>query len=508
MSSQAIRKDGVLPIVNRALHFSSRVAIIDEVGAHTFEELLHSSRQVAGALLNGRKDLREARVCFLVPASFQYPVVQWGIWEAGGIAVPLSPFHPFSEDSYLIDDSGAEVVVYAPQFEDFLRPLLSRNDKTKYVSTAKLLELPSQSLPRLKERRRAMILYTSGTTSKPKGVVTTHANIRSQIESLVRAWEWSENDFILNVLPLHHVHGIVNVLSCALWSGAKCEMLPKFDASSVWRKFMEEDLTLFMAVPTIYSNLISYWDASSEEEKQKMQRSCRKLRLMVSGSAALPVTVLEKWRLISGHVLLERYGMTEIGMALSNPLHGERRPGYVGVSLPNVEVKLVSDDGKTLASNSAQPGELYVKGPSVFTEYWRRHETTEQSFSDGWFKTGDVAIHENGYYRILGRKSIDIIKTGGYKVSALEIEEVLRTHPSVRECAVVGVEDEYWGERVCAALVLNTSKHINLDELKKWSRDKMAGYKIPKRVQIVEKLPRNTMGKVTKPEVKKLFTNR
>lgn len=505
--SQMVKDDGPMPIVEHAVQFPNRIAIIDGSGNRTFEELIQLSRKVACGLLNGRNDLNESRVSFLVPQSFQYPVVQWGIWRAGGIAVPLSPTHPLSEDKYIIDDSDSETVVYDPQFENLLGPLLNRADKTKFVSTVKLLGSSSQSLPRLAEERRAMILYTSGTTSKSKGAVITHGNINAQIKSLVRAWEWSENDYILHVLPLHHVHGIVNVLCCALWAGAKCQILPKFDPSTVWEKFIEEDLTLFMAVPTIYSSLISFFDAASEGEKHEMQRSCRKFRLMVSGSAALPTSVLEKWRTISGQTLLERYGMTEIGMALSNPLHGRRRPGFVGVPLPGVEVKLVGDDGKTVDPNSEEPGEIYVKGPTVFLEYWRRPEITQEAFVGEWFKTGDVGVRENGYFRILGRRSLDIIKTGGYKVSALEIEEALGEHPAVKECAVVGVPDEYWGERVCAALVLYSGKRLTLDELKDWAKDKVAKYKVPKQIMVLETLPRNAMGKVIKPDVKTLFAS-
>jgi malonyl-CoA/methylmalonyl-CoA synthetase len=505
--SPTVQEGGTVPIVGRAFQFRDRVAIIDGFGNHRFEELIQSSRKIAGGLLDGRDDLNEARVCFLVPQNFEYPVVQWGIWRAGGVAVPISPIHSLSEDKYIIDDSDAEVVIYDPQFESLLSPLLIREDERKFVSTESLLNSFSQPLPRVAEERRAMILYTSGTTSGPKGAVITHRNIRSQITSLTRAWEWSEDDYILNVLPLHHVHGIVNVLCCALWAGAKCEMLPKFDASTVWEKFVEEDLTLFMAVPTIYLSLISFFDGASETEKSEMKRSCQKFRLMVSGSAALPISVQEKWRIISGQMLLERYGMTEVGMALSNPLHGQRRPGFVGVPLPNVEVKLVGDDRRPVDPNSKEPGEIYVKGQTVFLEYWRRSEITQESFVGEWFKTGDIGIREDGYYRILGRKSIDIIKTGGYKVSALEIEEVLREHPAVKECAVVGVQDDYWGERVCAALVLYAGKHLTLDELKEWASDKVAKYKIPKQIIVLETLPRNAMGKVTKPDVKTLFAS-
>ncbi len=314
--------------------------------------------------------------------------------------------------------------------------------------------------PTFPVERRAMILYTSGTTSRPKGVVTTHANIAAQIKSLVDAWEWSATDRILLCLPLHHVHGIINVVCCALWSGATCHMLPRFDANAVWDCIAGGGLTLFMAVPTVYAKLIAAWDAASPERRAELSAACSRLRLMVSGSAALPVSTLQRWKEISGHTLLERYGMTEIGMALSNPLHGERVPGSVGTPLPGVEVRLVEAHGKPAAPGT--PGEIEVRGPAVFAEYWAKPDATREAFRDGWFRTGDTAVVENGIYRILGRTNIDILKTGGHKVSALEIEEALRQHPAVAECAVVGVPDPEWGERVAAAVVLHEGHALDL----------------------------------------------
>jgi malonyl-CoA/methylmalonyl-CoA synthetase len=226
---------------------------------------------------------------------------------------------------------------------------------------------------------------------------------------------------------------------------------------------------------------------------------------MVSGSAALPVSVFERWREISGHALLERYGMTEVGMALSNPLYGERRPGTVGTALPGVEVSLRDESGFGVAAEGVA-GELHVRGPGVFLEYWGRPDATRSSFRADWFCTGDVAVVEDGYYRILGRNSIDIIKTGGYKVSALEIEEALRGHPSVLDCAVVGLEDPEWGERVAAAVV-PTSSHssTSAESLQEWLGERIAPYKLPRRWLFVEDLPRNAMGKVVKTDVKGMF---
>jgi malonyl-CoA/methylmalonyl-CoA synthetase len=224
---------------------------------------------------------------------------------------------------------------------------------------------------------------------------------------------------------------------------------------------------------------------------------------MVSGSAALPVPLFERWQAATGHALLERYGMTEIGMALSNPLHGERRPGSVGLPLPGVGVRLVDEHGVEVAAGS--PGEIEVRGESVFREYWARPDATRDAFRDGWFRTGDVGVVEGGRYRILGRQSVDIIKTGGYKVSALEIEDVLREHPDIRDCAVVGLPDDEWGERVAAAIVPRSEVGPALEDLREWAAARLAKYKLPTRVRLVGDLPRNTMGKAVKARVKELF---
>jgi len=348
-----------------------------------------------------------------------------------------------------------------------------------------------------------MILYTSGTTGKPKGVVTTHANIAAQITSLVEAWGWTGEDRILEILPLHHLHGIVNVMACALWVGAVCEIHPAFDARKVWDRIAGGGLTLFMAVPTIYVKLIDAWEKASPAERDQMSRGCRKMRLMVSGSAALPVPVLERWKQVSGHVLLERYGMTEIGMCLSNPLRGQRQPGRVGLPLPGVEVRLTDVGGAPVGAGT--PGEITVRGKTVFLEYWNRAEETRKAFRDGWFLTGDIAVQESGIYRILGRSSVDIIKTGGYKVSALEIEETLLAHPDIKECAVVGVADSTWGERVVAALVMREGAGLDADALRAWSKERLASYKVPKDVLAFKELPRNAIGKVSKPDLKKII---
>jgi malonyl-CoA/methylmalonyl-CoA synthetase len=504
---RTIRKVGIMRdpselIFERAQQYRERTAIVDSQGSYTYDELLRASRQIAAALLAERGDLSEERVALLVTPGFPWVAVQWGIWRAGGIAVPLPMGSPAPELDYFIRDSGASTLVS----DKSNRGVLAEAGSAHGLAVRPFDELRQSKpgdLPEVSPQRRAMILYTSGTTSRPKGVVTTHANITAQITSLVEAWEWSSDDRILLCLPLHHVHGIINVVSCALWSGAVCEMLPRFDAETVWNSIATGELTLFMAVPTIYAKLTAAWEASPPERREQLSRAASKLRLMVSGSAALPVSTLERWRAITRHTLLERYGMTEIGMALSNPYRGERVAGSVGMPLPRVEIRLVGENGDDIPPGT--PGEIEVRGANVFAEYWRRPEATREAFRDAWFRTGDTAVAKNGVYRILGRSNIDILKTGGHKVSALEIEEVLRTHPAVRECAVVGVRDPEWGERIAAALVLHEGHELDLATLRAWGKERLALHKIPSRLLIVHELPRNAMGKVTKPEVKRLF---
>jgi len=491
-------------LVARAYGCSERTAITAAEVSFSYRDLLDASARVAACLLGPRDDLREARVAFLASPGFHYVAAQWGIWRAGGVAVPLATSHPPPELEYAIRDADAGVVVADAELAPRLDAVPMASVLRRVRTAEALAGEPRSPLPDVPDDRRAMILYTSGTTGKPKGVVTTHGSLRAQVTSLVTAWEWSANDRILLVLPLHHVHGIVNVLTCALWSGARCDMLRQFDALETWARIARGDLTLFMAVPTIYHKLIAAWEAAPPERRREWSAGCGRMRLMVSGSAALPVRTLERWREISSHTLLERYGMTEIGMALSNPLRGERRPGFVGTPLPGVEVRLVDERGAPVAPGT--PGELQVRGPTVFLEYWRRPDATAAAFQDGWFRTGDVAQLEGGSYRILGRSSVDIIKTGGYKISALEIEEVLRTHPAVAECAVVGVEDVEWGERVCAAVELAPACDLTLPQLQGWVKERLAPYKVPRALSVVRALPRNALGKVMKPEVAKLFS--
>jgi malonyl-CoA/methylmalonyl-CoA synthetase len=460
-------------------------------------------------LLEDRSDLGEARIAFMLPPGAGYVGVQWAIWRAGGIAVPLCPDHPAPELAHALAEAGTETVVCAPEYLDRLQPtvethgarLITTEEAPPAVEAAPAIK---SGRVRIEPERRAMILFTSGTTSRPKGVVSTHVMIEAQVRGLIEAWEWTAEDRILHALPLHHTHGIINALACPLWTGATCEMHERFDPDRIWETFARGEVTLFMAVPTAYVKLIAAWDKADADRRRRWSEGASALRLMVSGSAALPASVFARWEDITGHRLLERYGMTEIGMGLSNPLHGERRPGTVGQPLPGVDLRLIDETGRAIETED-EPGEIQVRGPGVFREYWNQPHATRAAFEEDWFRTGDVARLEDRYYRILGRRSVDILKTGGYKVSAIEIEETLRSHPEVNDCAVVGVPDEALGDRVCAALVVASS--LEPEALEAWTRERLAPYKLPRCWRIVEDLPRNAMGKVQKHSVKALFAD-
>ena len=497
----------MLDLFSRAERHGDRIAIVAPEGVFTYADLTRASATVAARLLAGRDDLEGARICFLVPPGWNYVATMWGVWQSGGLAVPLAVSHPADEIAHVLDDADPEAVVVHPSLLGRVRHVADQRRIPVLQTPALLAAGPRAGHPELGTDRPAMMLYTSGTTGRPKGVVITHANVEAQVGSLVEAWGWTQDDHALLHLPLHHVHGIVNVLICALWSGAVCQILPRFEARLVWEALARGDVTVYMSVPTVYRRLLEAWDGAEREERERWSASARRLRLMVSGSAALPVGTLERWEEATGHRLLERYGMTEIGMALSNPLAGERRPGHVGTPLPGVEVRLVDEAGAPVPAGV--PGEIQVRGRTVFREYWRRPEDTAAAFTpEGWFRTGDEAVVEDGSYRIMGRSSVDILKTGGEKVSALEVEDALREHREVLDVAVVGVPDAEWGERVCAAVIPDDVRRPpSPEELRTFAKRRLAPYKVPKEIRIVERLPRNAMGKVTKRAVRDLFVN-
>ena len=482
---------------------SERVALVEADNTYTYSEVNSRVNRFATGLLGNKDDLQEERIAFFMPASLDYVTTMHGVWRAGGIAVPLNVASAVSElDHYLSCASVTRMVANA-EYQESLRDLCASLN-IELMSADEVLADAAGPLPKLTPERRAMMLFTSGTTNKPKGVVSTHKTIHAQITTLIDAWEWSENDVIPLFLPLHHIHGIINILSCGLWAGATVHLFAKFDIPKISHQIVAGTYNVFMAVPTIYVKLIQYFDSIDPAEVQKICDGFKDMRLNISGSAACPVKLFNQWKGLTGQVLLERYGMTEIGMGISNPYNGERRAGAVGQALPGVDCELF-DENDSLITEEAVAGEIRIKGDNVCLEYWDNATATKESFKDSWFCTGDVAVLEDGYYRIMGRSSVDIIKSGGYKLSALEIEGVLLTHDDIEEVAVIGVEDDTWGEAVTAFVAVKAGASLEYEALKEWCDGRMSSYKIPKSLILIEALPRNAMGKVTKPVLKEML---
>ncbi|MGA9525465.1 MAG: AMP-binding protein [Myxococcaceae bacterium] len=489
---------------------STRTAIVDAEGAHSWEELDARSRVLAEALLIARPTLAGQRVALLVEPGATFVASLFAVFRAGGCAVILSPLHPAAESAYFLQDARVMTVLVSEKYLDKL-PTPSPNTRIFPVE-ALLRHAPPPSpdhLPQVLASDAALQVYTSGTTGKPKGAVLTHGNLGAQQEALGAAWGMNENDVLLHLLPLHHVHGLSIALLSVLGAGGSARMLAGFDAARVWEELGQS--TLFMAVPTIYSKLLAAWDAADASTREGWSSHARALRLSTSGSAALPVSVGDRWRELTGAFPLERYGMTEIGVALSNPVEStQRRPGTVGRPLRGVGIRIVDEAGA-----DAPSGELWVSGPSVFPGYFQREAETQNAFvtheGTRYFRTGDtVNKEEDGSIRILGRTSVDILKSGGYKLSALELEELFRENPAVGEVAVVGVPDEVWGDRVVACIVPRPGSEAACAEeaLRAWLKERVAAYKVPRHVLTFTELPRNAMGKVVKPELTKVAAQR
>lgn len=491
-------------LFNRAEKYGSKVAIVDNEEKLTYADLLTKSKAVATELLASNKDLNEEHIAFAVPPGKDYAVIQWGIWQAGGAVVPLNIKATLPEMKHCIETAGVKRLIASINTVNVVSTLCEQLG-IELIILEDLDMSKCCQLPDIAVERRAMLLFTSGTTNKPKAVVSTHKNIEAQVTSLIDFWQWQTSDVIPLFLPMHHVHGIINVLTCGLWAGATVIAHQKgFDIKKILEQVSENTYTVFMAVPTIYVKIINQLTELSNKESQAICQGFNKMRLMISGSAALPIKIHKQWQALTGQILLERYGMTEIGMGISNPVVGERRPGAVGIALPGVQVQLTAENGNAVTEQNT-PGEILIKGDNVFNGYWNNIKATEESFKDGWFRTGDMAVIEKGYYRIMGRLSVDIIKSGGYKLSALEIENYLLEHSNIKECAVLGINDETWGEVVAVVIVLKDGGEMSVEELQSWSKDKMSSYKTPRKIINLKELPKNAMGKVVKPELKKLF---
>jgi len=453
----------------------ARPALADERGtALDYRALDTASRRAAGRL--HAAGLRAGdRVLLSASASLPLAVAHVACLRLGLVAVPANTAYRAPELAHLIDDARPRAAIV----DDAARAdaLRSADPAIRVLSPA--LALPDADPPPLDASAPsapALIGYTSGTTGRPKGAVLSHANLLASVESLRLAWRWTPDDRLVLALPLFHMHGLGVGLHGTLHAGAFALLLPQFEPAAVLRAIERSRATLFFGVPTMYHRLVAA-DAA---------REMRGLRLCVSGSAALPPDLHSAFERASGQRILERYGMTETVMLVSNPIDGERRPGSVGVPLPGVELRL-----------AGAPAEIQVRGPNVFAGYWQRPDADAASFTaDGWFRTGDLGeIDADGYLRIAGRAK-ELIISGGYNVYPREVEEAVRAHPAIADVAVVGTPSAEWGEVVTA--YVEGKAPPDLADLRRFLADRLAPYKQPRIVHAVEALPRNALGKVQK----------
>jgi malonyl-CoA/methylmalonyl-CoA synthetase len=450
-----------------------------------------------------------------------------GHLQSGVIHVPINTRYKADEARHILEDSGAVAVLTGGEGEEcgeVLREILGRGpEHLKHVVALRkafpagqpaAVASPSPSSPSKnvlfsdpahatapRDSDAAMLIYTSGTTGKSKGVALSYRALADNTASVTGLWRFAPEDRLVLALPLFHVHGLALGVAGMLVNGLTLLLEPRFDAARVVEAFERDGATVFMGVPTMYVRLLEHLNAHPEAGA-----ALRSARLFTAGSAPLPAADFETFRERTGHAILERYGMSETLFTLSNPYDGERRPGTVGLATPGCSVRIVDDEGRDVSDGDL--GEIVVKGDGLMNAYWGREAETAASFRDGWFLTGDVARRSaDGYVTIAGRKSVDIIKSGGYKIAAREIEDVLRRHPSVRDAAVVGVEDRVWGQRVAAALVLaeGCDPVEACAEVAAFAAAHLADYKKPRDVVALPELPRNALGKVQKHLLARAF---
>jgi malonyl-CoA/methylmalonyl-CoA synthetase len=477
---------------------ADKPAIIYHGEVLTFGQLESKARSI-GAFLQDKGLEKGDRVILYTPEKLSFLIVHLGIILSGGVSLPLNFRFTKDEMLYFIHDSGACFVFASGEQASLINQVKDRCPKLREIisPTEAVLKNGSKKFkePHLRAEDSCFMLYSSGTTGRPKGVVHTHMNLASSLLDLKTCWEFVPEDILLNVLPLFHIHGLSFASHLSLISGASMILEDQFHPVKTMEKIM--NATVFMAVPTIYYAFLR------RHEFRKKAREWNKTRLFTCGSAPIRTEVLPELETILEGQLINRYGMTESHVITSLPLNGPFPHGSVGLPLDGVEMKLISKDGRTLSTGSAREdnhkvvGEVKIKSKNLFSHYWNNPEETTSAFDkEGFFSTGDLGyLDEFGFLTLVGRKK-DLIITDGYNVYPAIVERVLNSFTHVKESAVIGVPDEKRGEKVVAVVV--PEGHLHTGELKKYCQTHLVNYQVPARFELVDELPRNTMGKILK----------
>jgi malonyl-CoA/methylmalonyl-CoA synthetase len=474
----------------------------------TYLELDQDSNRLANTFLDS--GIRKGdRVILYLPKSLIFVIAQLALQKIGAIAVPLNPGFKKSEMSYLVQDADAALVIAGPEQERIIRdidPGLSTMvipDEAPYQTIELFRSAPPIQPPiELAAEDPGLIIYTSGTTGRPKGAVLTQKNLVHDARNIIQIWEIADSDVLCHALPLFHVHGLCFALHTALIAGARVMMLAEFSPARVLDMLAEKEganaCTLFMAVPAMYGKLMQYIG----EKKLDFSH----IRLWTSGSAPLLAKDFKRMEKVFGKEPVEREGMSETGMNFSNPVRGVRKPGSIGLPLPDLDVRIV--DPHTLVDvEPGQEGEIWLKGPAVTPGYWGKPAATDKAFHEGWFRSGDLGkVDADGYYYLTDRIK-HIIISGGENISPKEVERVINQLEGVVESSVVGIPDEKWGEKVAAAVVKKPDSEITSQEIQDVCKEHLHKWKCPKEIAFLDELPKNTMGKVLKEEVKKSFSS-
>jgi malonyl-CoA/methylmalonyl-CoA synthetase len=476
-----------------------------ERGSLLYSHIEQETGQLTG-LLRQLGVTKGDRVIVQVDKSAEAVLLYMACLRAGAIFIPLNTAYTAEELRYFIGDAKPQVIVCRPQDQDIIVSCASELNVPHVMTldengSGTLLEAKedaplSAEIEACEKNDIACILYTSGTTGRPKGAMLSHDNLASNANVLHSYWHWQEGDVLLHALPIFHVHGLFVALHCALLNGSKVIFLSKFTLHAIKENLPRS--TVMMGVPTFYVRLLD--DPEFDKEM------CKNMRLFIAGSAPLLAETFKEFERVSGHRILERYGMTEAGMITSNPYDGDRVPGTVGFPLPEVSARVADDTGHEIARGEV--GILEIKGPNVFQGYWCMPEKTAEEFrQDGFFITGDMAtMDDDGRITIVGRAK-DLVISGGYNVYPKEVENAIDEMDGVKESAVIGVPHPDFGEGVTAVIVTEGTTVITEDQVTDFLRDKIARFKQPQKIFFMDELPRNTMGKVQKKALRDSYQN-